>query len=200
MLVPFELDRTFFAHRISLEPGQLAGNPYLNFSLLTAAALIATIFCQFAFDKLGRKWPYIISMTTAGVCLLAIFAVPKCKPFSRKRNHVLIANTECLFILLEAYKVLYNCLALMGKLTITLNFNGIYLITSELYPTIIRGTMLCCFLFVGNLGSAIAPYTALLVIEFFFNSLGRLLYEIQKPLRLKYFLFGERLSPCSGRS
>ncbi len=63
--------------------------------------------------------------------------------------------------------VLFNFLVLLGKFLISISFSGIYLITSELYPTIIRGTLLCCFLFIGNCGSVVAPYINLLVTQIF---------------------------------
>jgi hypothetical protein len=58
---------------------------------------------------------------------------------------------------------LVNVLAIVGKFSVSFNFNGIYIISSELYPTIIRSTMMSFFLCSGHLGSVTAPYIELLV-------------------------------------
>ena len=50
---------------------QLAGNPYLNFT-------------HFAFEKFGRKIPYVLSMGLAGISLLGVLFIPKCNKILMK--------------------------------------------------------------------------------------------------------------------
>lgn len=59
--------------------GQLAGDPYLNFTLLATNELVAIMCSHFAFNKFGRKIPYVINMSLAGVSLLLVLFIPKCK-------------------------------------------------------------------------------------------------------------------------
>jgi OCT family organic cation transporter-like MFS transporter 4/5 len=63
---------------ISMGANQLAGNPYLNFTLLATNELIAIICTHFAFEKFGRKIPYVINMGLGGLSLLGVLFIPKC--------------------------------------------------------------------------------------------------------------------------
>ena len=56
---------------------QLAGDPYLNFTLLATNELFAIICTHFAFDKFGRRIPYVLNMGLAGLALLGVVFVPK---------------------------------------------------------------------------------------------------------------------------
>lgn len=53
------------------------GNPYLNFGLSVTVELIAIILSYFAFEKIGRKKPYVLCMFLSGLSLLAVLFVPK---------------------------------------------------------------------------------------------------------------------------
>ena len=63
---------------------QLAGNPYLNFTLLATNELFAVICTHFAFEKFGRKIPYVLSMGLAGISLLGVLFIPKCNKILMK--------------------------------------------------------------------------------------------------------------------
>ncbi len=67
-----------FCLRLTLGTGQLAGDPYLNFTLFATVELIAIISSEYAYKRFGRKIPYIINMTVAGAILLVVYFVPKC--------------------------------------------------------------------------------------------------------------------------
>lgn len=54
-------------------------------------------------------------------------------------------------------------LILVAKCSITLSFNSIYTITSELYPTEIRNTIIAICVSIGKIGSCLIPYVYLYV-------------------------------------
>ena len=54
-------------------------------------------------------------------------------------------------------------MALIGKFAISFTYNGIYIITSELYPTVIRNTSFSIAQTFARFGSVIAPSINLLV-------------------------------------
>jgi OCT family organic cation transporter-like MFS transporter 4/5 len=62
-----------------------------------------------------------------------------------------------------AQPIWITILALVGKFTISFTYNGIYIVTSELYPTVIRTTAVAVCQCVGRLGGVIAPQINLLV-------------------------------------
>jgi hypothetical protein len=68
----------FIIVRLTLGAGDLAGDPYLNFTLLATTELVAIVCSQFAYEKIGRKIPYVISMSITSVVLLIVYFVPKC--------------------------------------------------------------------------------------------------------------------------
>jgi hypothetical protein len=64
---------------LTLGAGQLAGDPFVNATLLATAELIGVLFGQYAYERIGRKIPLIISMSSSGVVLFATFFIPECK-------------------------------------------------------------------------------------------------------------------------
>jgi hypothetical protein len=65
-----------------LNTSDLAGDPFGNFAASISLELIGGIAGQFAFDKFGRKYPTLIGMFTAGVCLAVTGFVPQSNYFS----------------------------------------------------------------------------------------------------------------------
>ena len=160
------LTNTFVYYGISFNTSALSGDPYLNFTLSVFVELIAIITCQFTLEKFGRKKPYAINMVITGVALLLIQFVPK------KMSYMV------------------TILALIGKFSISFTYNSVYIITSEIHPTVIRLVKLLflpliiiiiiiiliyfrnsavslCQAF-ARMGAIIAPSIQLMVI-FFFN-------------------------------
>jgi OCT family organic cation transporter-like MFS transporter 4/5 len=108
------LTNTLVYYGISFNTSELAGDPFLNFSLSVFVELIAIVTCQFTLERFGRKKPYAINMAVTGVALMFIQFVPKEMPY------------------------LITILALTGKFAISFTYNGIYIITAEIHPTVIR--------------------------------------------------------------
>lgn len=59
-------------------------------------------------------------------------------------------------------------MALIGKFAISFTYNGIYIITSEIYPTVIRSTSVSISQAIARFGGVIAPNFNLLVSIFIF--------------------------------
>ena len=48
------------------------GNPYMNFGMAGVVELPAYIICMVILNKVGRRWPLIISMYIGGIaCILS---------------------------------------------------------------------------------------------------------------------------------
>ena len=53
------LANTLVYYGISYNTSDLFGNPYLNFTLSVTVELLAVFLSYFAFEKIGRKKPYV---------------------------------------------------------------------------------------------------------------------------------------------
>jgi hypothetical protein len=51
----------------------------VNATLLATAELLGALCGQYAYEKIGRKTPYIISMCLSGVILFTVYFLPECK-------------------------------------------------------------------------------------------------------------------------
>jgi OCT family organic cation transporter-like MFS transporter 4/5 len=110
------LTNTLVYYGISFNTTDLVGDPYLNFTLSILVELCAIIACQLTLERFGRKIPYSLNMSISGLALISVMFVPKSMPY------------------------LVTVLALIGKFTISFTYNGIYIITAEMYPTVIRNS------------------------------------------------------------
>lgn len=125
---------------VILNVGNLGGNFYLNLFLITAVEYPAKFLTIALLDKLGRKRMYIGYMLLGGIaCLGTIYPV--------------VQNDESLHWLLIVSSIL-------GKMCMTGGFEVLYILSSELYPTVVRnvgmGTSSAC----ARAGSMLAPYIA----------------------------------------
>ncbi|XP_030412554.1 solute carrier family 22 member 3 [Gopherus evgoodei] len=114
--------------------GIIGGNLYLDFFISGAVELPAALLILLTIDRIGRRLPFAISNIVAGVaCLITAF-------------------------LPEDILWLKTSVATLGRLGITMAFEIVYLVNSELYPTTLRnfGVSLCSSL--CDLGGIIAPF------------------------------------------
>ena len=130
---------TLVYYGISFHMSDLAGDPYLNFFFSALVELFAISMSHYTLEKFGRKIPYTMSMVLTGSALLFIKFVP------------------------TDYPILVTILVLIGKFGISFTFNGIFIITSEIYPTVIRNSSVSICQSIGRLGSVSAPTIQLLV-------------------------------------
>jgi hypothetical protein len=89
--------------------------------------------------KCGRKYPYVICITIAGISCVAIY-------FTRNYTFTFFVLKKkrlknCVFIiLLENAVVLTVVLAMIGKFAVSITYAVIHLYSSEIFPTTIRGS------------------------------------------------------------
>jgi MFS family permease len=136
---------------ISLNTDVLGGDPYLNFLYFTIVEFFSMVACQFILERYGRKLPYLINFFMIAFSLTIIGFVP--------------VSTKWLIIIL----------VLISKFSISFNFNAIYVITGESYPTIIRNTAMSSCSMVARIASTISPLIAVLG-ETYWKPLPYLIY------------------------
>jgi OCT family organic cation transporter-like MFS transporter 4/5 len=134
---------------------ELVGNPYVNFTLSAVVELFAVAISHYTLEKFGRKVPYAINMVLSGVSLLLIQFVP--------------TNASWMI----------TVLALIGKFSISFTYNGIYIITAEIYPTVIRNSCVSTCQTFSRFGAVISPQIQLIVT---FRSIIRRLDDLFKIL------------------
>ncbi|NXC88458.1 S22A3 protein, partial [Cercotrichas coryphoeus] len=114
--------------------GIIGGNLYLDFFISGAVELPAAFLIIVTIDRVGRRLPFATSNIVASVACLITAFLPEDIPW------------------------LKTTLATLGRLSITIAFEVVYLVNSELYPTTLRnfGVSLCSSL--CDLGGIIAPF------------------------------------------
>ncbi|NXG21477.1 S22A3 protein, partial [Grallaria varia] len=114
--------------------GIVGGNLYLDFFISGAVELPAAFLIIVTVDRVGRRLPFAISNIVAGIACIITAFLPEDIPW------------------------LKTTVATLGRLSITIAFEVVYLVNSELYPTTLRnfGVSLCSSL--CDLGGIIAPF------------------------------------------
>ncbi|NXB09582.1 S22A3 protein, partial [Cnemophilus loriae] len=114
--------------------GIIGGNLYLDFFLSGAVELPAAFLIIVTIDRIGRRLPFAMSNIVASIACLITAFLPEDIPW------------------------LKTTVATLGRLSITIAFEVVYLVNSELYPTTLRnfGVSLCSSL--CDLGGIIAPF------------------------------------------
>lgn len=110
------------------------GNLYLDFFISGAVELPAALIILFTIDRVGRRLPFGIANIVAGVTCLIVAFIPQ---------DILWFKTT---------------VATIGRLAITMAFEMVYLVNTELYPTPLRnfGTSVCSSL--CDFGGIVAPF------------------------------------------
>ncbi|BFZ09836.1 hypothetical protein BsWGS_12875 [Bradybaena similaris] len=125
---------------LSLNSGNLAGNIYINFELMGVVEIVAYIICLTLLNSVGRKIVHITCMIVGGgACLSAIFVV--------------LFASECL-------QWINIVLALIGKCGAAAAFAIVYIYSAELFPTVLRNSLMGVACLFARLGGMISPYIA----------------------------------------
>ncbi|XP_013411039.1 organic cation transporter protein isoform X2 [Lingula anatina] len=138
---------------LSLNSGNLGGDIFLNFFLSGLVEFPAYCFC-FCIDKVGRKGPHVFGMLLGGsACLCTIFVALYADPGD--------PNTRWFYI----------ALSIVGKLGATMGFAIIYVWSAELYPTVLRNSLMGFSSTFARVGGMLAPVIANMVT--FPGAIGR---------------------------
>lgn len=140
--------------------GIVGGNLYIDFFISGLVELPAALLILLTIERLGRRLPFAASNIVAGVACLVTAFLPEGIPWLR------------------------TTVATLGRLGITMAFEIVYLVNSELYPTTLRnfGVSLCSGL--CDFGGIIAPF---------------LLFRLAAVwLELPLIIFGILASICGG--
>ncbi|XP_047714447.1 solute carrier family 22 member 3 isoform X2 [Prionailurus viverrinus] len=140
--------------------GIIGGNLYIDFFISGVVELPAALLILLTIERFGRRLPFAGSNMVAGVACLVTAFLPEGIPWLR------------------------TTVATLGRLGITMAFEIVYLVNSELYPTTLRnfGVSLCSGL--CDFGGIIAPF---------------LLFRLAAIwLELPLIIFGILASVCGG--
>ncbi|OWF34554.1 solute carrier family 22 member 15-like [Mizuhopecten yessoensis] len=130
------ISMTFYG--LSMNAGNIGGDFYLNFLLLGLMDFPSTVLNLLLLNRVGRKRLHCTCMIVGGVsCLSTLFTTT----YGGESLHTLTV-----------------ILVLIGKLGAGSAFGSVYIMTSELYPTVVRNAgMGACSCF-ARFGSMVAPY------------------------------------------
>ncbi|XP_012502244.1 PREDICTED: solute carrier family 22 member 3 [Propithecus coquereli] len=114
--------------------GIIGGNLYIDFFISGVVELPGALLILLTIERVGRRLPFAASNIMAGVACLVTAFLPEGIPWLR------------------------TTVATLGRLGITMAFEIVYLVNSELYPTTLRnfGVSLCSGL--CDFGGIIAPF------------------------------------------
>lgn len=129
----------FVSYGISLTSVSLAGDKYVNFVVVAVAGIPAMVLCYYMMESLGRRWTLFSSFLIGGASIISSKLVP---------------------LSLNALSITFF---FIGKLFITVAFTGLYVYTSELWPTNMRHSIMGVCSTMGRIGAMFAPFAPLLV-------------------------------------
>ena len=129
---------TMVYYGLSMNAAGLAGDVYLNFSLLALTEVPGYLASYFGMSIVGRKPTMLVSLVGAGLACLASSLVP---------TSLTALQTTCF---------------LLGKLFVTSAFGTAYLYTSELFPTRVRNLCVGLSSMMGRIGAIVSPYVVAL--------------------------------------
>lgn len=124
---------------MTIQSMSLVGNKYVNFIVVSAVELPATLMSSLLMERMGRKWSLFAALLLTGTACVATDFV----------------SADAWLASLLVY--------ITGKCCVTIAFSVLYVYSSEQFPTSVRhSTMNACYS-IGTVGSILAPFTMLLV-------------------------------------
>lgn len=134
------MSNAFVSYGVSLTSVSLAGDKYTNFMIVALAGVPAVIVCYFMLEHLGRRKTLCSALIIGGAAIISSKSVGSQMPT---------------YIPLMLFFI--------GKCFIAVSFSGLYIFTTELWPTSFRHSMMSLCSSVGRVGSMMAPLAPLLV-------------------------------------
>lgn len=130
----------FVSYGISLTSVSLAGDKYINFIVVALAGTPAVVVGYLMLEHLGRRKTLCSALIIGGAAIILSKLMGTGAP-----------------------EIIPLLLYFVGKCFIVVSFSGLYLFTSELWPTSARQTMMSLCSSAGRIGSMCAPMAPLLV-------------------------------------
>ncbi|XP_038050994.1 solute carrier family 22 member 15-like isoform X2 [Patiria miniata] len=115
----------------------LGGNIYLNFALSGIVEVPAGLLSIFVLNCIGRRPTIAGSLFVVGFACLGVMALPRSED--------------------GAMSTYQTCLALIGKMGVSVAFNSAYLYSSEILPTVLRNTAIGVCSMSARIGGILAP-------------------------------------------
>ncbi|XP_073329784.1 solute carrier family 22 member 7-like [Pagrus major] len=128
----------FTYYGISLNIDGFGVNIYLTQFIYGAIEIPGKAFIYFSFKKIGRRLSQAGSLVLTGLCVLCNIFIPQDKGMFQ------------------------TAVGALGKMVIEAGFTGLYLYTTELYPTVMRQNGLGYGSLMARLGVAVSPLIILL--------------------------------------
>lgn len=123
---------------LSMNSVEMDGDPYLNFCLSALVEIPAYLLCIFLLSLIGRLKPLFGFMVLGGIMCITATVIP--------------SNLTWLKLML----------ATIGKFGATAAFGIVYIMSAEIFPTVVRNLGVGVATLAAGLGGAIAPF----VLEF----------------------------------
>ena len=119
----------------------LGGNIYLSFFIINSMEFPATILTIWTIDRFGRKWTTLGGMVVA--CVASILGVV----FRMHQDYIY-----------DGYWIMTVIMAMLAKGCINLSFNGVWVWSNELFPTVVRNTGMGTTNGLARIGSFLSGY------------------------------------------
>ncbi|XP_046582568.1 organic cation transporter protein-like [Haliotis rubra] len=129
---------------LGLNVASLGGSVYVNSLIAGTTEFVSFIACLLLLDRTGRKSLHCVCMILGGICCTATI----------------------LPVLYGAWdlKWLTILLALLGRGFVSASFAIVILYTSELFPTVLRNSVMASASICSRIGGVISPYIANLAL------------------------------------
>lgn len=123
---------------IAINVAKFSGNVFANFAASSTAEVVAIVTCGLIGDRYSRKKFFVANMILGGgVCICTIF-------------NQTYAN--------ESLMWLTTVLAMFGRYFNAVTFFTVYIITAELFPTVLRASVVGFSSMSGRIGSIFSSY------------------------------------------
>lgn len=132
------ISSAFITYGVSIISVSLQGDKYVNFMVVSFSGIPGVLLTYVMLTYLRRRWSMCVSLMATGLSILAS------KYFSWN------ATLSLIFFFL-------------GKLFINHSFTALYIFTTEMWPTVLRHSVMGTCSMIGRFGSIAAPLVPLLV-------------------------------------
>ncbi|EDO36696.1 predicted protein, partial [Nematostella vectensis] len=124
---------------VSMSAGDFGGSIYLNFVLTSLVEFPANVLLIHNCNRFGRKRTVVAYTLIGAIACITVSFIP--------------AGTNNLGFIIGRVTG-----GMLGKLCITTSFNGLYVFSAELFPTMVRNSGMGLLSVISRVGAALAPF------------------------------------------